>query len=112
MLCPFREDIDPESLAEYDVWDADEKLCAGRAVWKISKVELFSANICMMHVNQFQGQLIDETTKFCHEVEVTTSNDEDPSFSADIFSCRSEIPPDYVSDPGTNFVVNLLIDQC
>jgi hypothetical protein len=40
MLCPFREGIDPEEFVEYDPWDDNEKLCSGRAVWKISKVEL------------------------------------------------------------------------
>lgn len=39
MLYPFREGIDPESLAVYDPWFDNEKLCSGRTVWNISKVE-------------------------------------------------------------------------
>ncbi|CRG89102.1 hypothetical protein PISL3812_06137 [Talaromyces islandicus] len=67
-------------IAEYDPWDDHEKLCSSRDVWKTRK-----------------GQYIDEKTKFCQEIDVTTTDDEDPSFYAVLSSCTSEpLPTTYL----------------
>ncbi|KAH8705851.1 hypothetical protein BGW36DRAFT_354243 [Talaromyces proteolyticus] len=93
MMREFREGIDPESLAAYDPWNINEKVCLNRAIWKIRK-----------------GDSIDEKSRISQCIEVTNSDDEDPSFSADLYCCKSDNPPEYTSDQGVDIVGTLHLD--
>ncbi|KAF2131051.1 hsp70-like protein [Dothidotthia symphoricarpi CBS 119687] len=85
----FREGIDPESSAMSWEWTG-EKMCRSRIDWTIEK-----------------GQIIDEQTKISMPQVHMLYEREGMTQDARLYSCTSEVPPDYQWDPSVEKVAVL-----
>ncbi|KAF2429183.1 actin-like ATPase domain-containing protein [Tothia fuscella] len=89
----FREGIDPESESYIDRW-SKEKYCNGRMTWQVAK-----------------GDYITEDTKVTADVEmIWEGDDDDRTFTVDLWSCTTDEQPEYLRTSGIERVGTIKVD--